>query len=211
MVAVGLVLVLAAAVGISAGAEVSEGAKKKKSKPKVFSQQLAANAAIPDAAPPAASVPVRSTITVGKKFKGLKVADVNVTGIQTTGNAATAANDLIARLTAPNGRTLILFRNKGSVSLGPWTLDDDTSVSICDSAPPPPQMCIDPQQQLHRPFAGTSNLVNNDTPSWIPLASFNGLSMRGTWTFTIVDVSPADTSVLNSWGLRITPQKAGAK
>ena len=207
-VLVALALALTAVAGMSVGADA---AKKKKGKSTVFSQQLTANAPIPDRVGAAVSVPVRSTITVPKRFKGLNVADVNVTGIQTTGSGGTAANDLTAKITAPNGRTVILFNAKGTVSLGPWTLDDDTPTSICDQNAPPPVTCANPQQQLYRPFAGTSNLAANNGPSWIPLATLNGVPMRGTWTFTIFDGTPVDTSVLNSWGLRITPAKAASK
>jgi hypothetical protein len=205
--ALALFLALAATAFLAGGADAK---KKGGGKPKVFAAQQTVNSPIAEATGGSASVPLRSTITVPKKFKGLDVADLNVTGIRTTGSAAGAANDLTARLTAPSGRTLLLFTNKGDQSLGPWTLDDDTKTEICDSTPASP--CVNPLQSLFRPFAGTSNLANNDSPFWIPLATFNGLKMRGTWTITFADVSAmgATTSVLNSWGLSIRPAKAGS-
>lgn len=203
-------LCFALVVGLTGGADAAKK-KGKGGKAKVFAKQVTPNAPIPEgAAAGGVSTPVDSTITVPKKFKGLNVGDVNVTGIQTTGSASGAANDLIARLTAPNGRTLVLFNLKGDQSLGPWTLDDDTKTEICDVAVG--TVCANPLQLLYRPFAGTSNLARTDNPSWLPLAMLNGVPMRGTWTFRIVDLTNAGgtTSVLNSWGLRITPAKAGA-
>ena len=151
------------------------------------------------------STPLRSSITVPKKFKGKVVGDVNVTGIQITGSAPGAVTPLIARLTSPSGRTIVLWRGKGSQSIGPWTLDDDTKTEICDATPPPP--CTNSNQTLNRPFAGTSNLINNDAPSWLPLASFDGTVMAGTWTLTIADLANTLTNTLNQWGLQITPAK----
>jgi hypothetical protein len=208
-VALVFMLVLAGTACLAGGANAAK--KGKGGKAKVFAQQKAVNIPLPEG--PAGGAPgtaVRSTITVPKKFKGLTVADVNVTGIKTTGSAAGAANDLNARLTAPNGRTILLFNAKGDQSLGPWTLDDDTKVAICDVLAG--LSCPDPLQSLYRPFAGTSNLTNTNSPFWLPLATLNGVSMKGNWTFTIADVvsAGATTSVLNSWGLRITPAKAGA-
>jgi hypothetical protein len=205
-----LVLALAATAAFAGTADAAK--KKGGGKAKVFAQQKAANAPIPQAPAMGASTAVRSTITVPKKFKGLTVADLNVTGIQTTGSAAGAANDLIARLTAPNGRTIILWSAKGNQSLGPWTLDDDTKVQICDLSSPGPPFCPDPLESLYQPFAGTSNVINNNNPYWLPLSTLNGVPMRGTWTFTVVDTISAGgtTSVLNSWGLRIKPARAGA-
>jgi subtilisin-like proprotein convertase family protein len=211
-VALALMLALAGTAFLAAGADAAKK-KGKGAKTKVFAEQKAVNIPLPEGpAAGAAGTAVRSTITVPKKFKGLTVADVNVTGIKTTGSAAGAANDITARLTAPNGRTVILFTNKGDQSLGPWTLDDDTKVAICDQPSSGPIFCGDPLQSLYRPFAGTSNLTNNNSPYWLPLATLNGVPMKGTWTLTLADVSSAGatTSVLNSWGLRLTPAKAGA-
>ena len=199
------VAVLSAALVMAPAA----AAKKSKKNANLFSQQLAVNAPIPDRpagmnAPPAA--PLLSTITVPKKFKGRTVADVNVTALQTTGSAPAAAGDLVAYLTAPNGRTLQLFLSVGDQSLGPWTLDDETSVAICNSALP----CRDPSQALNRPFAGTSNLTQNwfgAFPVNGNLTLFNGLGMRGTWTLRIADRINPRLSTLNQWGLRIKAAK----
>ena len=182
-------------------------AKKGKKSPSVFSQQVQVNAPVPDRPPGVGTVStaLTSTITVPKKkFKGRTIADVNVTGFQTTGAAGNAAQNLYAYLTAPNGRTLQLFRQPGGASLGPWTLDDDSPISICIPTPNP---CTDPSQGLYPPYAGTSNLSQN----WIGgfnvnggLYIFNRQTMAGTWTLRVIDIANAGgTSVLNQWGLRI--------
>src|SRR5213079_851370 len=96
------VLVLAACitVGLAAG---DAAAKKKKHKASVFSASVAPNAAIPDRPPGnALETPAVSTITVGKKFKGRTVGDVNVTGIKTTSDSPNSASDLNLSLSAPS-------------------------------------------------------------------------------------------------------------
>lgn len=200
-----LTLALTATAGLTVGDAAAK--KKKKKAATTFVATDAANVAIPDDDPTGASVPVTRTLTVGKKFKGRVVGDVNVTGLQTTGNLPDAADDLHARLTAPNGRTVVLFAEVGDQSLGPWTMDDDTKVSICDLATPP---CENPLATLNRPFAGTANLLHNnddvstDAPAG-PLSQFDGVGMRGAWTLTIWDeVTAGETSTLNQWGLQIT-------
>jgi hypothetical protein len=208
-VAAVLTVALCSAGGLAAGA----GAKKKGKKAGPFAATKVANAAIPNPAAVTTSIPVLSTITVPKKYKGKVVGDVNLTGLQTTGNAAGASDDLAASLSAPNGRTIDLFVNVGgpaNQSLGPWTIDDDTSTSICGTPAATP--CADPTQTLHPPFAGTSNTIRNfnqNFPVNGPMASFDGVPMRGTWTLRIFDLIPAGatTSTLNQWGLRIRPAK----
>ena len=203
-----LALALSVTVGLTAG---SADAKTKKVK--TFSEQKTVGAAIPDDAAAGASVPVVSEITVPKKkYKKSLVGDVNVTNLQTSGAVADAADDLFAELTAPNGRTVLLFATVGDISLGPWTMDDDTKISICDSPTPP---CENPNAQLNQPFAGTSNLLhNNDDVSTDgiagPLSNFDGIKMKGTWTLTIWDEISGQTSTFNQWGLQIKPQKPPA-
>ena len=77
------------------------------------------------------------TIEVGKKSKGLKIRDVNVT-VQTTGSTAVAAAGLIAVLIAPDGGTNVLFFQLATQNLGPLTLDDESRLNLA-SGPPPAQ------------------------------------------------------------------------
>src|SRR5436305_1903078 len=122
-------LALCLAVGLAAG---DAAAKKKKKGASVFAQSVTVNAAVPDfpTGPNPVPTPLSSSLTVGKKFKGKSVGDVNVTGIQTTGDSAAgngSAGDLNIQLSAPNGRTVMLDPGSlGGQSIGPLTLDDDT-------------------------------------------------------------------------------------
>jgi hypothetical protein len=202
-------IVLLAMLVVTAGAD----AKKKKGGAKVFSQQKTVNAPIPNPANNnTPGTPLVSTITIPKKFKGKQVGDVNVTGLQTTGSGPGASGELAGYLTSPSGRVLELFFHIGpnaNASLGPWTIDDDTPVSIC--APGGGNPCVDPDQSLYPPYAGTSNTDYNwggGFPVNGTLSIFNGTPMRGDWRLTVVDDSNGGaTSVLNQWGLRIKPLK----
>lgn len=194
-----LALALTATVGFTVGT-----AEAKKKKLRTFEQQVAVNAPIPNALANLTSTPLVSTIVVGKKYRNRTVADVNVTNLQTSGTAADAADDLNGALTAPNGRTILLFDNVGDISLGPWTMDDDTNVSICDETPGM-GFCNSPLRTLYRPFAGTSNLKDSDDDVGV-LSEFDGVRMRGTWTLTVwEDTVDPRSSVFNQWGLQIRP------
>ena len=203
-----LLLAVCLGAGLAAG---DAAAKKKKKGPSVFNGSVTVNAPIPDEPPfPAREIPVASTLTVGKKFKGKQVGDVNVTGIQTTGNSSIAAGDLNFSLTAPNGRTVLLDDVAlGGQSIGPLTLDDDTRTSVCDATTIDacPGNSADPDKSLLRPFAGTANMLGLFSGDISPLSILYGTPMRGTWTFTIWDSAQADTSTFNHWGLQITARK----
>jgi hypothetical protein len=203
--AVGIVaLALCMAFALAFGGTADAKKKKKHKSASVFAASVTPNAAIPDEVANGPSIPITSTISVGKKFKGKTVGDVNVTGIQTTGNATDAADDVGLRLTAPDGTNVLLINPTGigDVSIGPLTFDDDTSVSICDAITPP---CDFPGQTLNRPFAGTANLLFMGSGGSGPLSAFNGSAMRGTWTMTAWDEADiGKTNVLNTWGVQIT-------
>ena len=198
-----LLLALCLAVGLAAGAAA---AKKKKKKASVFAASVSPNAPIPDRPPGSAlETPAVSTITVGKKFKGKTVGDVNVTGITTTGDSPNSASNLDLSLTAPSGKTVLLEDVQlGGQNIGPLTLDDDVTTSICDDTT---LTCSDPDATLLRPFAGTANLIGLRNGDLGPLNIFDGVGMRGTWTFRAWDTSVGQTSTLNSWGVRITAEK----
>lgn len=193
--------ILALALSVTAGLGTSAQAKKKKVKPVTFSQTVAVNAGIPDAAVAAGpSTPVRSDITLGSKFKGKVISDLDLTNVQTTGSAANALNDLTFKLTAPNKRTVVLIEGLGGQSLGPLTVNDDTKTGICDSATP---TCRDPDATLLQPFAGTANNIDQDD-DLRPMSSFNGVPMKGTWQLTVFDNNNTLTSTLVQWGLKAT-------
>jgi subtilisin-like proprotein convertase family protein len=202
-----LTLALCTAIGMTLGGSAEAKKKQKKVKTVVFSQSLSPNLAVPDDAASGPSTPVTSAITVaGKKFKKKVVGDVDVTGIQTTGTGALAARNLRMKLIAPNGRTVSLIgRNIGATSIGPLTIDAEAPVGICDSATP---TCEDPTLTLVRPFAGTANSQGLGGMGTGGVRALNGVAMSGTWTLEIYDVGNiGQTSVLNSWGLKITSAK----
>jgi len=198
-----LALALCTIVGMTLAGS-ADAKKKKKAGPSVFQQSVSPNAAIPDDATTGPSTPVNSNITVGKKFKGKVVGDVNVTGVQTTGSADGALNDLVFRLISPTGRSVVLLADSGTgASMGPLTFDDDTFTEMCYSPP-----CQWAPQTLNPPYVGTVNLEYNGAAGTGPLAQLNGLPMKGTWTLSVWDEGgPGTTSVLNAWGLRITAKK----
>jgi subtilisin-like proprotein convertase family protein len=201
--------VLGLALTICVTPSTAVGAKKKgKGNATVFTKQLPVNGGIPDAVANTVTVPLASTITVPKKFKGKVVKDVNVTAVQTTGTMANSAGSLTATLLSPSGRRVDLFAVLGGQSIGPFTIDDDTLTGVCNSADPVAAPCADGTRTLYQPFAGTANTIWNfggGFPTNGPLASFDGLKMKGNWTLVIRDNSNVNgTSVLNQWGLRIT-------
>jgi hypothetical protein len=204
-----LAAVLLLAICVTGSLAAGDAAAKKKKKHKVarvFAASVSPNLAIPDQPPPPGhDIVVSSTITIGKKFKGRTVGDVNVTGIKTTGSGPNAANDLSFSLTAPNGKLVLLSATALSgQSVGPLTFDDDTPTSICSSPTP---TCPDPDATLVEPFAGTANLIGLNQGDITPLSTFTGVPMRGTWTFQAWDNGNGDTSVLNSWGVQITAER----
>jgi hypothetical protein len=204
-----LAAVLLLAICVTGSLAAGDAAAKKKKKHKVarvFAASVSPNLAIPDQPPPPGhDIVVSSTITIGKKFKGRTVGDVNVTGIKTTGSGPNAANDLSFSLTAPNGKLVLLNGTALSgQSVGPLTFDDDTPTSICSSPTP---TCSDPDATLVEPFAGTANLIGLNQGDITPLSTFTGVPMRGTWTFQTWDNNNGDTSVLNSWGVQITAER----
>ncbi len=198
---------LVCALGFGFVATADAAKKKGKKAPSSVAITKQVNAPVPQDVTGAQSIPVRSTIEIGKQFKGRVVGDLDVTRITTTGDGANAADDLVFKLTGPNGRTVRLIDGRGDVSLGPWTLDDETRTSICDFPTP---SCPDPDADLTNPFAGTSNLLSTSGAAGGPLSVFDGLPMRGKWTLTVYDDSGTTTNTLVSWGLRVTAAKPQA-
>jgi subtilisin-like proprotein convertase family protein len=167
----------------------------KKGKRKVFETTQSVGAPIPNQASPTSPFGLLTvTAEVPKKFKGLRIRDVDVT-VQTTGLTGTSpSGDLFAKLTAPNGATTRLFSTltgPPSISIGPLTLDDEAPLFMGDGPPINPTL-------LYTPWAGSSR------PDGAPLHVMDDGPARGTWTLKVVDATTADTSALTSWGLRVT-------
>jgi hypothetical protein len=208
---IGLVALTAAlAVFLSATPALGAKAKGKGKRAGSLDVSVAVNAPIPDANPdpPAPGATgafgvLTSTIDAGKQFKGLKVRDVNVTA-QTLGTSgSTPADDLAARLTAPNGATVELFASlfgtfnpmtfmpNPNPSIGPLTLDDESPLSIGAGVP-------NNATELFVPWAGSAE------PQGRPLAVMDNGPVRGTWTLALLDIGNTETSNLVSWRLQVT-------
>jgi hypothetical protein len=128
-------------------------------------------------------------LSVGKRFKGARVGDVQLT-LRTTGLSVSAASDLLFRVTAPNGRTVTIAGPFAGQSIGPLTVTANSRTSLCGSPP-----CSDPDATLSPPYFGTVGDPD--------LALLNGSPMSGRWVVSAYDVSPSSSSALNSVGLVI--------
>jgi hypothetical protein len=194
-----ILLVLAAAVGVTAGTAQA----KKKTKvggtadiTKPVNQQVPSNTAAVDGV-------LTSTITVGgKKFKKTKIRDVNVT-ITGIGDNVDSADDLEATLTAPNGATTWLIGNSlDGQSFGPLTFDDESSGRIGSTGPPPNPTYVP------APFVGTVQPDCYNAHGGCTLSAMDNGPASGTYTLRVIDnTDPAQNSVLNSWRLVVVAGK----
>jgi subtilisin-like proprotein convertase family protein len=190
-----LALAVTLAVGLSAGA--AEAKKKKKGGPGSVDVTNATAVSIPDAGPSDNPAGVaRSTIEVGRQFKGKRIRDVNTT-IQLTGSDADATGDITAVLSAPSGASVILVSGQGgSTQLGPLTLDDESANRLGSGTP---TQAV--PGTLFAPYQGSAR------PPFLPFALMDNGAVRGTWTLTLVDFDNGDTTVLNSWRLQVAAGK----
>jgi hypothetical protein len=199
-----LALVLSVTVGLSSG--TAQAAKKKKKVGGTADITQTVNGAIPDAtAAPATFGTLQSNITVGgKKFKGSKIRDVNVTvQTQATGGASPADN-LRFRLTAPDGTTtwLVGFGFLSGTSVGPLTFDDETPVNL-GGAPPAPDSTT-----LVAPYNGTAQPHCFSALGGCALGDMDNGSASGTWTLRAQDGGTiGETSNLVSWRLVVVAGK----
>jgi hypothetical protein len=213
-----LALVLSVGLGVSGNAAAK---KKGGSKVAIVNGSVGAIPNGPQLTSPA--TPLRATATVGKKFKGKRVGDVDVTislsGVSAAGRPCGSVCDLVLRLSAPNGATTsLLSTGQGSGGLTGntvtrLTLSDQTPRSTCGAdsgGMPPPPPCSDPNATLLPPYTGTAQ------PSGA-MNLLNGSPIKGTWVLTAIDFcggppAPActddGTASLTAWSLRITPAKA---
>jgi subtilisin-like proprotein convertase family protein len=202
-----LVGVLALAVSLTMGLTVSgaAAAKKKKKAGGTVNITKAVNQQVPDATATTNGVLVSTIQVGGKKFKGTKVRDVNVT-LQATGSAGDAAEHLTARLTAPNGATTWLFANSVlGQSFGPLTFDDESVNTIVTDANDPTDSTL-----LPPPYAGTVQPHCFSAQGGCTLSAMDNGPVSGTWTLRVVDndATPPLTSILNSWRLTAVAGKA---
>jgi hypothetical protein len=189
-VAVGCLALLGGSV---LGGGVAHAAKKGKRKGgKVVRVSNARSRTIPDAISGTSTTiwgALPTPLSVGKRFKGARVGDVRLT-LRTTGLSISAANDLLFRVTAPNGRTVTVTGPFTGQSIGPLTVTANSRTRLC-GAPP----CSDPDATLSPPYFGTVGDPN--------LALLNGSPISGRWVVTAYDQNPSSTSALDSVGLVI--------
>jgi subtilisin-like proprotein convertase family protein len=185
-----LALLLCAALVVPAAA----GAQKKKGKkgPGAVNITKTVNQLVPDelAGAPGIDGILTSTIDVGKRFKGRRIRDVNVT-VQITGTGTDSIEDLTAYLQAPNGTATTLFdeRDPGNL-LGPLTLDDETFMFPASGPPTDPT-------GLFAPWQGTAY------PQGPPLSAMDDGPVRGAWNLVLRDDSDGNTNTLVLWRLNV--------
>ena len=147
------------------------------------------NDAIPDAIGSVDGVLV-SDIDAGRRYRGRKIRDVNVT-LQTSGSGTGAAGDLRFRLTAPNGATTNLFSSLSGISIGPLTLDDESPFELGGLVAPN-------GFTLAAPYNGVAMPAS-------PLSVMDNGGVKGRWSLTAVDqVSGGQPSSLLFWRLTVT-------
>jgi hypothetical protein len=201
--------VLALALSVTAGLTAGGVAAKKK-KPKaggIVDITKAVNAPIPDGTTTTNGL-LASTIDVGgKKLRGTRIRDVNVT-VQTTGSTAAgggSASQLTARVTAPNGATVWLTPGGLSgQSIGPLTLDEESANNL-GGLPPAPSPTT-----LVSPYAGTAQPFCWPSRGGCLFSAMDDGPVTGTWTLRFYDTNPSgpSTSVLNFWRLNVLAGKA---
>ena len=216
LAAVAILAVAAVAVAPDRGetATVAEKSakkkKKKKGKKKPTRARTFRNAQqllIPDD-PPGASFPgqLDATIRVGKKLKGLEVADADVSVRITHPDTA----DLDIFLIAPNGATVgLAFDNPGqSNNAGygagtadcagvPTTFSDETFNFLSNAS------IINEPGEVLSPWAAT--VEPQGLPA--PLNIVDGSRVRGIWTLRILDDANGEVGTLNCWKLRVKPRR----
>jgi subtilisin-like proprotein convertase family protein len=187
-------LLLCALLILPAAAGAQKKGKGKKG-PGAVNITRSVGAPIPDRGPGAVGLigVLSSTIEVGKKFKGKRIRDVDVT-VQVTGAGpgADSVQDITARLIAPNGASTILFGpglEPGNL-LGPLTLTDESLLVLGFGAPTS-------ATSLFAPYQGRARPAGN------PLWKMDNGRVAGTWTLRVLDALNTNTSVLNFWRLSV--------
>jgi hypothetical protein len=195
--------VLALALTVTIGLTLADGASAKKKKAggtADITKQV--NQPVPDATATTNGL-LASTIAVGgKKFKGTVIRDVNVT-FQTTGSGATSAEQLAARVTAPNGMTTwLIFEDLSGQSVGPLTLDDESPNVLGGTVQRDPTTLVSP-------YAGSAQPNCFDLFGVCTFWPMDNGPASGNWTLRVYDTdnTPVMTSVLNSWRLRVVAGK----
>jgi subtilisin-like proprotein convertase family protein len=190
-------LALGISMTVAFGTAGTAGAKKGKKSPTAdVTVQL--NQVVPTASngpPPQQNGRLISTTTLGKKFKGKLIDDVNA--------RITASGDdvggLAVRLTAPNGDTVCLLGCSFGLfgkQIGPLTLDDETPVILSGQDP---QNFQDPDQ-LFSPYAGTANPEGT-------LSDLDNGPAKGSWTLRAGNADPSNPVTISQWGIHVATHR----
>jgi hypothetical protein len=197
-------LALSVIVALSGGAAEAAKKKKKAKAGGIVDITQTVNGAIPEASPTAHGTLTSGIAVGGKKFKGTRIRDVNVT-LQTVDTmGATPADNLRARLTAPDGATTWLFGTTSGpqgASIGPLTFDDETPFNL-GGLPPAPDSTT-----LVAPYAGTAQPHCFSSFGVCTLSVMDNGPASGTWILRIQDTATAETSNLVSWRLVVVAGK----
>ena len=128
---------------------------------------------------------------------------IAVSGLESVGNITvstyiTAQEDvgLVMQLIAPNGVSVLLSGNNGSLSPDYGISCDPSGETTFDDAAPLPIT------QALPPYIGTYQPQE-------PLSTFNllnGTNLNGNWQLNVVDEISGDTATLNCWSLNISPE-----
>jgi len=187
------------AISLTAGfiAAGSAGAKKSKKSPTAdVTVQL--NQVVPTASngpPPQQNGRLTSTTTLGKKFKGKLIDDVNARITASGGDVG----GLAVRLTAPNGDTVCLLGCQFGLfgkQIGPLTLDDETPVILSGQDP---QNFQDPDQ-LFSPYAGTAEPEGT-------LSDLDNGPAKGIWTLRAGNADPSNPVTISQWGVHVATHR----
>lgn len=189
--------VFALAVTLAAGG--AQAAKTKKGKTGGTADvTVSQNQAIPPATigPPFRYGIATSTITLGKRFKGRRIDDVDVRVQLASSGAGSALDPLFAILTAPNGNSVFLFEGLFGTTAGPLTLDDETPVVLNFADPAD----FNDPEYLASPYVGRAEPAFGEY-----LSTMDGGPAKGIWTLKVRndDTNPAHVHNLVQWGLRV--------
>jgi hypothetical protein len=175
-------------------------AKKKKKQSSTVTATRTAPALAPQHAMGSPRTLVPIPLTIGKKAKGKIVDSGSPELTYTITGAAGELSGLEMRLTAPNGRTIGIYNpaDDDDTVVGPLTITANSPIDVCNviaADPPPPPPCLDPEETLLAPYAGTVGDAF--------LASFNGIGAKGMWTLKLINHSITQPATLISAKLTV--------
>jgi len=201
--------VLSVTAALAAGDAAAKKKKKKGPATTTVDITKVVAAPVPDATASTDGVLTSTIAVAGKQLQNRQIRDVNAT-ISTLGSTpsgmttAGSANQLGARLTAPNGATTWLFGPNfvlTGASILNLTLDDESPNRLTGGNPRDPT-------ELGPPYIGNAQPDPFSAFGNVSFSAMDGGPASGTWTLTVWDgiapappAVPAATSILSSWRL----------